>query len=85
MIVTGVPSMAEEVTYETLQNGKIRQIKTFTRPDGSEITEKTTFRLSEAEAQLATQISSLEAQRDLYNDQITELQKKRDDLLALRS
>lgn len=85
MIVTGVPAMQEETTYETLQNGKVKQVKTFTRPDGSEIIEKTVFRISEANAQLAAQISNLELQRDAIDAQITDLKKKSDDLAALRA
>lgn len=77
--------MVETVAYETLQNGKIKQTKSYTRGDGVDVTEKVTFRLSEAEAQLASQLSSLEAQRDAVDAQITELKKKREELAALRA
>lgn len=81
--------MAESVTYETLQNGKIKELRTYTRPNGRggtvEVTEKDTFRLSEAESTIASQISNFEAQRDTIDTQIADLKKKRDDLAALRA
>lgn len=77
--------MAETITYETLQNGKIKQTRSYTRGDGVDVVEKKTFKLSEAEATLATQIASLELNRDDLDTQITDLKKKRDELAALRA
>lgn len=72
------------ITFETLQDGKIKETKTYTRMDGVEVDEKRTLLLSEAEAAVAIELSQAEKSRDDLVAKIVELKKKRDDFVALR-
>jgi len=71
------------ITYEVIDN-KIKETKVFDRAD-TKVTEVRIFRLSEAEASLATAIAAIEAQIDMLNLQLVDYYKQRDDFTALRT
>jgi len=72
------------LTYETLQNGKIREINTYSRGD-IDVVEKRVLRLSEMEASIGQQISGIERTLEDLNAQLVALKKQRDDLVVLRA
>jgi len=72
------------LTYETLQNGKIREINTYSRGD-IDVVEKRVLRLSEMEASIGQQISGIEKTLEDLNAQLVALKKQRDDLVVLRA
>ncbi len=72
------------LTYETLQNGKIREINTYSRGD-IDVVEKRVLRLSEMEAIIGQQISGIEKTLEDLNAQLVALKKQRDDLVVLRA
>lgn len=72
------------LTYETLQNGKIREINTYSRGD-IDVVEKRVLRLSEMEAAIGQQISGIERTLEDLNTQLVALKKQRDELAVLRA
>lgn len=72
------------LTYETLQNGKIREINAYSRGD-IDVVEKRVLRLSEMEAAIGQQISGIERTLEDLNTQLVALKKQRDDLAVLRA
>lgn len=72
------------LTYETLANGKIKEINTYTRIDGVDVVEKKVFKLAEMEATIANQIANLESQLESIQAQVDELKIKRDEFALLR-
>ena len=72
------------LTYETLQNGKIREINAYSRGD-IDVVEKRVLRLSEMEASIGQQISGIEKTLEDLNAQLVALKKQRDDLVVLRA
>ena len=72
------------LTYETLQNGKIREINSYSRGD-IDVVEKRVLRLSEMEASIGQQISGIEKTLEDLNAQLVTLKKQRDDLVVLRA
>lgn len=72
------------LTYETLQNGKIREINTYSRGD-IDVVEKRVLRLSEMEASIGQQISGIEKTLEDLNAQLVTLKKQRDDLVVPRA
>lgn len=72
------------LTYETLQNGKIREINSYSRGD-IDVVEKRVLRLSEMEASIGQQISGIEKTLEDLNAQLVALKKQRDDLVVLRA
>ena len=70
------------ITYETLED-KIIETNAYSRGE-IEVVEKRPIRLSEAEANVARDISQLEQQIESMSLSLVNLKKKRDDFAALR-